>query len=240
MASLLNLRGRIHRDVLRMIRAFLTYTDVEFCFAAHGCDARDVDRMGLESARDGHLERLEWLRKGGNCVLSSHYSRWYDAAIRGDQMYVVQWFNNALCFYHPMIGYNFTLAVDLGAKQTFRWLLSRFAAKHVPVDLCTLIAAQKGSLDILKALAEYDLIDDRHLLRLAARGGHLPVLQWAYARRPRWDPGTALEMVGTRNTALMTWALDHGCPCEPFMLSAAIDNSDTQMQQMLRERMDRL
>lgn len=238
MASLLNLRGRIHSDVLRMIRVLLTYTDVECYFTTHGCAGRDVDRMGLESARDGHVERLEWLRKGGNCKLMMYSIRWYDAAICDDQVDAVRWFNQTLGIFYPTVPFNFTCAVGYSAKKTFRWFVSFFQTKNVPVDFCTLIAAKKGSLDILKALAECDLIDDRHLLRLAARGGHLPVLQWAYARCPQWTPATALELVGTRNTALVTWALDHGCPCELFMLHAAIDNSDVPMQQLLRERMN--
>jgi hypothetical protein len=81
-----------------------------------------------------------------------------------------------------------------GEVAALRWALPRLADLGAAKAVCE-AAAATGQLEALQCARELGCPWDERTCRLAARGGHLAVLQWARAQEPPcpWDGNTAGE-----------------------------------------------
>lgn len=68
----------------------------------------------------------------------------------------------------------------------------------------------------------------------AAKGGHLPCLQWLRAHNFPWDSKTCSEAAAGAHWETLRWALENGCECDKETCAGAARHS-LQMLQWLRE-----
>jgi hypothetical protein len=60
------------------------------------------------------------------------------------------------------------------------------------------------------------LLEEEDTCRLAAKGGHLEVLQWAREHGCHWDAWTCSKAARGGHLETLKWAREHGCPWNEF------------------------
>ena len=87
------------------------------------------------------------------------------------------------------------------------------AGARLPVglpDVC--MAARGGHLEVLQWARQHGCPWNEGTSQAAAMGGHLAVLQWAREHDCPWDPGTCYHAALGGHLSLLQWARAHGCP----------------------------
>jgi len=234
------------RDVRRML--WLTYLDTYdrlVVWHAHGATpvpSANAVAFGKHCAKHGYLKLLQ------------HYARWFsredlideisaDAARHG-HLPVLQWIDgftgsfNAQCVFYAAVG---------GHENVLTWMRSRCNRNwnRLEADAWVGLAAG-GHLHILEKLVYQPNDMIRGLdVTLAAKGGHLDVVQWLYAQkrfpssdcavmfnaatsgslplvqwlhsvmRDPWNKRICGVLALDNNLALLQWVRANGCPWWP-------------------------
>ena len=102
-------------------------------------------------------------------------------------------------------------AIDLGLEPE---LLKFWATTHPPADYTADALATRGHLSCLAALRDTGVPRDffADVATCAARGGHLPVLQWAHAARYPFGPMICDAAAEGGHLEVLQWLRAAGCP----------------------------
>jgi hypothetical protein len=153
----------------------------------------------------GRMDILEWAHANG-CKLSGDVSAMAGAKGRVDML---QWLSDHGCPITFMLVYN---AVDAGSVDVLVWAYA-FAQKHGVSDFEPFeyeVAAAGGDVPMLCTIARSWKSYWRDPCAIAARLGHLAVLQWAHAQGRSWGKTSYVAALAGGHAALAEWALAHG------------------------------
>jgi len=76
----------------------------------------------------------------------------------------------------------------------------------------TTVAARDGHLKLLQWASEHHCPWDVRTCRKAAEGGHLEVLQWSREHHCPWDERTCKAAARGGHVEVLQWSREHGCP----------------------------
>jgi hypothetical protein len=83
------------------------------------------------------------------------------------------------------------------------------------------MAARGGHLEVLQWAHANGCPWNEMTCAAAARGGHLEMLQWAHAKDCPWDEETCSRAVGGGYLEMLQWALANDCPWDEEICSRA-------------------
>ncbi len=113
-------------------------------------------------------------------------------------------------------------AIRLGAISLFEWY-HRHLRRPLTVT-STQLAAKSGHLALLQWLREKNCPWDERTSAKATQGGHLAVLQWARANGCPWDLYTCRYAAAEGHLEVLQWARAKGCPWNPTVWNWAAPN----------------
>ena len=159
------------------------------------------------SMGEGDLSRIElWSQRG---VSWTHCKAWTRAA-QYAIMHVIDWF------------------MERRAKST--------AAREWTGNSALVCAAAKGGhIDIVRLLL-YKAADLEHVCLLAAKHGHLELLEWLHGRRLLSPSFVCTEAALKGHLAVIQWACSHGCEWDSWTFNAAASGGHLHILQWLKDQ----
>jgi hypothetical protein len=110
------------------------------------------------------------------------------------------------------------------ALAAWAWELPGFrSAASGQMELCSL-AARGGHLPVLQWLRANGCPWDESTCEEAAGGGHLAMLQWANANGCPWDVSTSTSAAAGGHLDVLQWANANGCPCNRLSMAIKAHN----------------
>ena len=102
-------------------------------------------------------------------------------------------------------------------------------------ETTTEAAAEERSLDTLKQKLEKDRLSKSSVCQLAAKGGHLDVLQWVRLNGCPWDAETCVAAAMGGHREVLQWLHMNGCPWNDRTCVGAARSGHLGMLQWARE-----
>jgi len=99
----------------------------------------------------------------------------------------------------------------------------------------TTVAARNGHLKLLQWAREHGCPWNEWTCWKAAEGGHLEVLQWAREHHCPWDEWTCWKAAEGGHLEVLQWAREHHCPWNEWTCRKAAEEGHLEVLQWARE-----